>query len=96
MLDGKILPDGAVGLRLQPLEVFCRDGAVKVHLHSLLAHVKAHVVVAVLAVNEAGEDMLAGVLLHQVKPPTPIDAAFCGSSHFQGAVAQVDDGLASP
>ena len=51
---------------------------------------KAGVVIAIAAVNNAGNDVLAGMLLHQVKPPVPIDAAFYHIAHRQRPVAQMD------
>ena len=36
---------------------------------------KAHIVIAVQGVDDAGNNVLAGMLLHQIKPPVPVDAA---------------------
>lgn len=53
---------------------------------------EAYVVKAVPAVDEAGEQVLAGVLLHEVKPPGPVDAACHLAPHRELPVAQVHDG----
>ena len=54
---------------------------------------KAGVVVAEFLVEKAGNDVFAGVLLHQVKPPLPIDGAGHFLSRRQGAVAEMEDML---
>ena len=38
--------------------------------------------------------MLTGVLLHQIKPALPIDAAGNGFTYGNGLIAQMDDGFA--
>ena len=48
---------------------------------------------AVPAVDEAGEQVLAGVLLHEVKPAGPVNVALYPAPHRQLAVAQVYDGV---
>ena len=53
---------------------------------------EAYVVKAVPAVDEAGEQVLAGVLLHEVKPPGPVDAACHLPPHREFPVTQVHDG----
>ena len=52
---------------------------------------KSHVVKPVPAVDQAGEHVLPGMLLHQVEPPGPIDLAGHGLAHRQRAVAAVYD-----
>ena len=50
----------------------------------------ALIMVAVAAVDQAGEHMLAGMLLHQVEPPVKVDDAFNLGSGLQRTFAQVD------
>ena len=45
--------------------------------------------IAVAAVNDAGNNMFAGVLLHQVKTALVIDGSFHNASDFQRSAAQV-------
>ena len=52
---------------------------------------EAHVVIAVGRVDEAGENVLAAVLLHETEPPRPVDAAFHHGAHLQGTITEVDD-----
>ena len=53
---------------------------------------EAHVVVAVEPVDEAGEDVLAAVLLGHVEPAHGIDAALDLRTYGQRPVGQVHDG----
>ena len=53
------------------------------------AHVKARVVIAVAAVDDAGDNVFAGVLLHQVKTAVIIDLARHRSAGLQRPVAQM-------
>ena len=41
--------------------------------------------------NQAGENVLAAVVLHEVKAPLPVDGALDRLAHGKGPVAVVDD-----
>ncbi len=86
----EIAPDGFVQFLFQGGNVLRRDHTVKIHGDKLRAHMVALIMVAVAAVDQAGEHMLTGVLLHQVEPPIKVDDAFNLGSGLQRAFAQVD------
>ena len=73
-----ILPHDAVGGKLCLPQPLGADGHAGVHAHHLAAHMEAHILRPEHLVQNAGKDMLAGVLLHFVKPPVPVDAAGSG------------------
>ena len=72
-LDRQVLPDKAVGLGLGLAQPFGTDGDAGVHPHRLAADVKAHVLGPEQPVQRPGQDVFAGVLLHLVEPPGPVD-----------------------
>ena len=90
-----ILPHDAVGGKLRLPQPLGADGHTGVHAHHLGAHMEAHVLCPEHLVQNAGKDMLAGVLLHLIEPPVPVDAAGngcagrCGSG--QGIHRMPDD-----
>ena len=68
-----ILPDDAVGLQLGGAQALGRDGHAGVHAHGLGPDVEADILGPEHPVQDAGKDVLAGVLLHFVKAPVPVD-----------------------
>jgi len=63
--------------------------------------VEAHIVIAVAAVDKTADEMLAGMLLHEIKTALPVDHAvnrlthgqrtFAAVQHFAVLFAYVDD-----
>ena len=51
---------------------------------------EAHIVPAEEPVDNTGDDMLSGMLLHQVKPTFPVDAPLRFPVHRQRSVAQME------
>ena len=89
-----ILPDDAVGGSLGRFQPLGGDGDVRVHPHGIGADVEAHVLGPEHLVQDAGKDVLAGVLLHFVKAPFPVDAAgngSAGNSAFRQSVHAVPE-----
>ena len=74
-LDGQVLPDDFIGLLLHLLEQFRGQFHVKVDNNSVIPHVKAYIVGAGAAVEDAADDVLAGVVLHEGKAPVPVQGA---------------------
>ena len=74
-LDRDVFPDPFVGLGLDGGQVFLRQHAGKIDGHKVRAHVKADVFIAEAAVDDAGENMLAGMQLHEFKSPVIVDPA---------------------
>ena len=70
-----ILPDDAVGGKLCLPQALGGDGDAGVHPHGVGADMEAHVLRPEHLVQDAGEDVLAGVLLHLVEAPLPVDGA---------------------
>ena len=68
-----VLPDDLVCLQLGLAELVGGQGDAGVHPHRLGSDVKAHVLSPEEPVQRPREDVLAGVLLHLVEPPGPVD-----------------------
>ena len=88
-LDGQIGPHRAVGFDFDRSQVLRRDHAVKVNGDPIRAHVETGVMVTIPAVDNAGNDMLAAVLLHPQEAAGIVDDALHRRAHLQGAAAQV-------
>ena len=73
-----ILPDNAVGGKFGLPQALGGDGDAGVHPHRVGADVEPDVLGPEHLVQDAGEDVLAGVLLHLVEPPGPVK----GLLHF--------------
>ena len=71
----KIGPDGLVRGALQLLQGLLVHLAVKIDRHEVRTEMEADVLIAKARVDEAGDEMLTGVLLHEVQPPRPVDLA---------------------
>ena len=88
--DWKILPDIAVDLGLDFRQVLLGYHAVKVDGDAVGPHVKARVVPAVTAVDDAGDHVLSRVGLHPLEPGFPVYGPGHKGSRLQRAVAEVD------
>ena len=82
---------GLVRAALDVRELLCRQLAAEVYRHALLAHVEAHVVVAVEAVDYTGDDMLTGVVLHAPQTLFTVHAAAHGGAGDEGRGGAVPD-----
>lgn len=89
--DGVVGPDVGVGAPLHLQRLLPGNGGVIVDSDHVRAHVEAHVVAVECAAQQAGDDMLAGVLLHMVEAPRPVDVAADLRAYGQRPVAQVGD-----
>ena len=89
--DRNVLPDPFVGLGLDGGQVFLRQHTGKVDGHKVRAHVEPDVFIAEAAVHDAGENMLAGMQLHQFEPPVIIDPALDALPLGKRLGAVVDD-----
>ena len=68
-LNLMILPDVAVGQRLDPDEILRGHGTVEVDGHAVGAHMESYIVIAVEGVDEAADDVFSGVGLHMGEKP---------------------------
>ena len=93
--DFAVFPDDFVRLALDLPQIVFRQHAGKIDRHHVGAHVKAHVVVAEAPVDNAGENMLAGVQLHQAQTPFPVDAALHLAARLQRLFAVMHNFAAS-
>ena len=87
---GQVLPHCSVGLRFDFRQHLRRNHPVKVDGDDVRAHVKAGVVAAVAAVQDTGDDMLPGMLLHPRKAQVVVDHPRDLRARFQGRFAQVN------
>ena len=63
---------------------------VEIDGHQVAAQMEAHVVIAVGTVDQAGDDMLPGMLLHPRKAQVVVDHPRDRRARFQGRFAQVN------
>ena len=89
-----VLPQVLVGLGLNGQHPLPRDVGIIVDDHLIRAHVEAHIVTVVGAAEHTGDDMLAGMLLHMVEAPRPVELAVDGIAHRQRLIAGVGDDAA--
>ena len=89
--DGEIAAHGLVGAKLDLRELVRAQLPGEVDGHAVGAHVEAHVVEAEAAMHEAGDDMLARVVLHAPQALLEVEAALDVLPDGQGRVAEVDD-----
>ena len=73
-----VLPDHLVGGLFRGHDLFPGQLGIVVDGHRVRPQVEAHIVTAVQRAQQAGENVLPGVLLHVVEPAGPVD----GSLHF--------------
>ena len=97
-MAGVVGPDRSVGLPLHLQRLFPCDGGVVVNGDYVRAHVEAHIVTVEGAAQHAGDDMLTGVLLHEIKPAVPVhmtgdpgaDGKLTGHFMIQDALLDAD------
>lgn len=85
-----VLPQIAVHGLFQLAELLLVDHGVQVDGNEVAAHVEPHVVTAPPRVGDAGDDVLPGVVLHQVKAPVPVDLPGDPAARLKRAIAGVD------
>jgi hypothetical protein len=83
--------NGCIGTALHVEGIFCREHAVEVDLDALLSHMEADVVVAEKLVHDARDDMLAGMCLHVVAAPGPVERAVYLRADRKRYIAEVHD-----
>ena len=70
------------------------DVGVVVDGHHVGPQVEAHVVAVVVGAEDAGDDMLSGVLLHMVEAAGPVQGAGDGAAGLHSPVAGVENDAA--
>ena len=85
-----VLPDVLVGQGLDLRHVLRRQGGVEVDGHQVPADVEAHVVAVVPGAEDAADDVLPAVLLHEVEAAGEVDLSRYRLPYRQRAGAQVD------
>ena len=88
--DREIAPQECICFLLDLRQIPFRDHTIKIDGHHIRTHMKTHIVVAIAPVDDAGDDVLAGVLLHQVEAPLIINGAADFRAHFQRPITQMD------
>ena len=83
--------DGVVYLLFDREEFVRRNDAVKIDGDDVLVHMETYVVKTVLLMNEAGNDVFSGVVLHVVVAAGPVEYAFDGAADREGLVRAVND-----
>ena len=86
-----IAPDRGVGLLLDRAKLLRGQDAGEIDGDPVRTHVEAHVVIAEAPMDDAAEQMLTAVLLHEVEPLLPVERAVYGRAGRERGVAVVDD-----
>ena len=90
-LDAHVLANGRVGAPLNVEHVIVCKETVEVDLDAALSHVKANVVVAKEGMHDARDNVLAGVRLHVVSPPGPVQRPVDAGTNGKRDVCEVND-----
>ena len=90
-LHRPVRPDSLIGQPLRLQSLLPGDPGVVVDGHRLRPQVEAHIVAAEFFAQDAGDDVLAGVLLHVVKAAVPVDGPHHHCAGFQRAVTGVEN-----
>ena len=93
-LHGPVRPDGLVGFALRVQGLLPGDVRVIVDGHHIGSQVEAHIVTVVVGAENAGDDMLSGVLLHMVEAAGPVQRTGDGAADFHRLVAGVENDTA--
>ena len=88
---GDILVDNVVDLTLHLAKLRGGQLSAEVDGDDLASHVEAHIFVAEMGADGAGDQMLAAVLLHEHKAARPVDLHGDGLAHRQRRGAEMDD-----
>ena len=86
-----VFPDPLVGFGLDGGQVLLRQHTGKINGHKIRAHVEADIFIAEAAVYHAGENVLAGMQLHEFEPALIIDLPIDGLPHGKRLFTEVDD-----
>ena len=87
-----VRPHGGVGGGLGGGQLLRRQGQAHIHPHGGAADVKPHIVRPEHPVNGPAQNVLAGVLLHVVQPPGPVNPALHRAAHRQRRGGAVQNG----
>ena len=90
-IDGVVLIDILIGLGFDFQQFLPGDVGVEIDGHHIRPHVETYIVAVAAAADQPGADVLAGVLLHVVEPPGPVDDAGDSFPNFHGAVHIVEN-----
>ena len=89
--DRDVFPDPLVGLGLDGGQVLLRQHTGKINGHKIRTHMKADVFIAEAAVHDAGENMLAGMQLHEREAALIIDLPIDGLPLGKRLFTEVDN-----
>ncbi len=81
-----------VGLEDELVDLGLVEGAAEIDGHLGLAEVETDVVITEMGVGEAGEDVLAAVLLHDGKTPGPVELGGISLTWLQRFIRVMYDG----
>ena len=90
-LHRPVRPDGLVSQSFRLQGLVPGDVGVVVDGHRLRPQVEAHIVAVKFFAQDAGDDVLSGVLLHMVKPADPVDGSHHHRAGFHRTVAGVEN-----
>lgn len=86
-----VRPDCPVGLFLRGQDLLPGELRVIVDGDGVGPHVEAHIVAVIVPAEDAGEDVLSGVLLHMVEAAGPVDGAIHVFANFHRVFDSVED-----
>ena len=85
-----VFPDFPVDFLLDLLKLFPGENAAEINGDHVASHMKAHVIVPIRLMDQSAHHVLAGMLLHQVESPLPVDLSFHFCSRFQRFLCIMD------
>ena len=90
-VDGVVFIKILIGLSLNLQQLLPGNISVEVDGHDVRTHVEPHIIAVKPLADQPGADVLSGVLLHVVEPPTPVDGTGDSFPNFHGSVHIVEN-----
>ena len=90
--DRVVFIDVFVGSSFDFQQIFPGNGGVEINGYEVRAQVKAHIITLILLTDHPAADVFAGVLLHVIKAPRPVDLPGDGAN-LHRAVGGVENNV---
>jgi len=90
-VDLQILPDHPVRFLFDLQKLVPCERSVQIDRDLLRSHMESHIVISVFRVDQAGDQMFAGMSLHVAETSVPVDLASHGLTGGKRCVCIVDD-----
>ena len=78
-----VLPYFLICLRLNLSKLCLCQNPAEIYCDHITAHMKSHIVISICLMHQSTDNMLSGMLLHQIKPSGPVNFSCYLASGFQ-------------